>query len=508
MEKYLALKPLLCYIFSNFNSIYNNGAAMRTTILMLSMLLTVMSTLAQPNYSGNYGEYPHCQACHASGSEPMNQYAHWRNTGHALAYDSHPGLQWNANCLPCHTTGWDTQLANGGFDDFFYAGDTLGMLQMRNAQCEACHGPTDQYPHPPTTSLDYHAEICGDCHTGLGRPTFDQWSLSGHAQTAGASAQNLECAKCHEAASAATYLSANVIPTTLPDEPLWVTTCAVCHATHYPSTFEPQLYLAPDSTCRACHNMDGAVVGQVPHATQQNMIRGVGYGAYEWPGYTYSNSCHQCQVPGTCAFCHMDQTNYSGGDSLVTGHEFTVRIETCIVCHPAWVPPDSSFDFLGVQSEIDSLLNVLASALAQADTTTPAYAQAKFDYDFVLADGSRGIHNSFYAGQLLISSIENLPPVGIQPARPKPIEKFNLLPPFPNPFNPITVASFELRVASQVNLRIYDTNGKSVVTLVNDWLPAGEHQAVFDGSNLVSGLYLAQLTAGEFMATQKMLLLK
>ena len=409
---------------------------MKYTLLALSLMLSASVVAAQPQYSGAYGADPHCQACHSSGSNPTNQYPHWRGTAHASAYDAHPALQWDSDCLPCHTTGWDLNLANGGFDDYFYSGDTLGMLQMRNVQCECCHGPTDQVPHPATTVVDYHAEICGDCHTGMGRPTYDQWSASGHSQTAGSIAQDLACAKCHEAQSAVDYLRANVQPIILPDEPLWEITCSVCHATHERTVFDPQLYLAPDSTCRACHNMDGAVVGEVPHATQQNMIRGVGYGAYEWPGYTYTNSCHQCQVPGTCVMCHMDQTNYSGSDSLVTGHEFTVRIETCIVCHPAWVPPDSSFDFLGVQSEIDSLLAVLSVALAQADTTTFEYAQAKFDYDFVVADGSRGIHNSFYATQLLISSIENLPAVGIQLDRPEHPQKFNLLPPFPNPLNP------------------------------------------------------------------------
>jgi|GEM_PF-2505886 hypothetical protein len=478
--------------------------------------LIVSLAAAQPQYTGAYGANPRCEACHNSGSPPTNQFPYWNSAAHAQAYDGHREVQWNPNCLPCHVTGWDITQNNGGFDDFFYAGDTLGMLQMRNVQCEVCHGPTDQYPHPLTTSVDYHAEICGDCHTGLGRPTFDQWSVSGHAQTAGAAAQNLECAKCHEAKSAANYLSANILPTILPDEPLWEITCAVCHATHYPFTFEPQLYLAPDSTCRACHNMDGAVVGEVPHATQQNMIRGVGYGAYEWPGYPYTNSCHQCVVPGTCAFCHMDQTNYSGGDSLVTGHEFTVRIETCIVCHPAWVPPDSSFDFLGVQSEIDSLLSVLAAALAQADSTTIEYAQAKFDYDFVVADGSRGIHNSFYASQLLISSIENLPPVGIQPGRPEAIEKFNLLHPFPNPLNPTTAITYQLRAVSLVSLEVYDTAGRLVSTLFNGRQEAGPHQVIFDGSNLAAGIYFAKLRAklsltggeGDYMEVEKIVLLK
>jgi hypothetical protein len=78
----------------------------------------------------------------------------------------------------------------------------------------------------------------------------------------------------------------------------------------------------------------------------------------------------------------------------------------------------------------------------------------------------------------------------------------------PNPFNATTVASFKLQVASQVSLKIYDTAGRLVATLVQGWMNAGEHQATFDGSRLAAGVYLARLEAGEFTGTQKVVLLK
>jgi hypothetical protein len=80
--------------------------------------------------------------------------------------------------------------------------------------------------------------------------------------------------------------------------------------------------------------------------------------------------------------------------------------------------------------------------------------------------------------------------------------------PAPNPFNPLTVASFELRVPSHVSLRVYDTGGSFVRTLLDGWRPAGKHQAVFDGSDLPSGIYLARITAGDWQQTQKLILLK
>jgi hypothetical protein len=47
-----------------------------------------------------------------------------------------------------------------------------------------------------------------------------------------------------------------------------------------------------------------------------------------------------------------------------------------------------------------------------------------------------------------------------------------------------------------------------VRTLVDGRRPAGKHQAVFDGTDLPSGIYLARLTAGDFQETQKIVLLK
>jgi hypothetical protein len=78
----------------------------------------------------------------------------------------------------------------------------------------------------------------------------------------------------------------------------------------------------------------------------------------------------------------------------------------------------------------------------------------------------------------------------------------------PNPFNPSTVASFELRVAGHVSLKVYDTAGRLVSTLVDGWREAGSHEVTFDGSNLSTGIYLLKLSAGDYTAVQKLVLLK
>jgi len=91
----------------------------------------------------------------------------------------------------------------------------------------------------------------------------------------------------------------------------------------------------------------------------------------------------------------------------------------------------------------------------------------------------------------------------------RPVHLQRIRRPLPrSPFNPSTVASFELRVPSYVSLKVYDTIGRLVATLINGWREAGSHQVTFDGSALVSGLYFVQLKANDATAVHKVLLLK
>ncbi|TKJ41214.1 hypothetical protein CEE37_05995 [candidate division LCP-89 bacterium B3_LCP] len=79
---------------------------------------------------------------------------------------------------------------------------------------------------------------------------------------------------------------------------------------------------------------------------------------------------------------------------------------------------------------------------------------------------------------------------------------------YPNPFNPTTVISFELPVSSLVNLAVYDVSGRLISTVVNGWRDAGVHEVTFDGSGLVSGIYIYQLDIGSHSASGKMVLMK
>ncbi len=79
---------------------------------------------------------------------------------------------------------------------------------------------------------------------------------------------------------------------------------------------------------------------------------------------------------------------------------------------------------------------------------------------------------------------------------------------YPNPFNPTTVVSFQLPVAGNVKLVVYDMVGREVSVLVNERKDAGVYEVRFDGSNLASGVYYCRIQAGTFLASRPMLLLK
>ena len=87
-------------------------------------------------------------------------------------------------------------------------------------------------------------------------------------------------------------------------------------------------------------------------------------------------------------------------------------------------------------------------------------------------------------------------------------EHFVLEQNFPNPFNPTTVVRFQLPVASDVRLAVYDVLGREVCVLVNEKRHAGDHEVKYDGSDLASGAYFYRLQAGDFVQTRKLIIVK
>ena len=93
-----------------------------------------------------------------------------------------------------------------------------------------------------------------------------------------------------------------------------------------------------------------------------------------------------------------------------------------------------------------------------------------------------------------------------------------LLSNYPNPFNPETWIPYQLAKPAKVTVSIYATDGTLVRTLALGYQPAGVYHdksraAYWDGKNelgesVASGVYFYTLTAGDFTATRKMLIIR
>ncbi len=79
---------------------------------------------------------------------------------------------------------------------------------------------------------------------------------------------------------------------------------------------------------------------------------------------------------------------------------------------------------------------------------------------------------------------------------------------YPNPFNAQTTICYELPAAGRVSVRIFDTVGREICTLVDQEQTAGRHFLIWNADRQTSGLYLCRMTVGEFKKIKRMLLVK
>ncbi|MEW6652899.1 MAG: family 16 glycosylhydrolase [Bacteroidota bacterium] len=88
--------------------------------------------------------------------------------------------------------------------------------------------------------------------------------------------------------------------------------------------------------------------------------------------------------------------------------------------------------------------------------------------------------------------------------------EFKLEQNYPNPFNPSTVISYKVQAASHITLKVYDTLGREVATLLNEYKQPGIYNSQFSilNSQLSSGVYFYRLTTPSAAIIKKMSLIK
>ena len=340
-----------------------------------------------------------CSACHIKIGGQWTESRHHDALTDLLASSHH-----SDSCTHCHVVSLDDNPANGGYDD----PNPLVAAKFGGVQCENCHGPGGSHIHdyiPLESPLA--SDVCGTCHASAHYPTYTEWETSLHA-TANLEWQNsshftTECQQCHSA----DYIFAASVPEDAEAEDFVLgITCIVCHDPH--STENPFQLRAPiPDICGRCHTDEQPVPGESVHHSTVEMYRGVG--GYQFPGEIYVSSYHTT-IEEACVACHMYTAPFEETtNTAISGHTFKPRLEACQPCHQGL----DTFDKDGVQTTIQGLLDQLKAKLDAAtanDKKGLSYLRAKFNYDFVLNDGSTGVHNFNYAQKLLHDSLSDFVP--------------------------------------------------------------------------------------------------
>jgi hypothetical protein len=114
------------------------------------------------------------------------------------------------------------------------------------------------------------------------------------------------------------------------------------------------------------------------------------------------------------------------------------------------------------------------------------------------------------SNRIRIIATDELPPAGpdnktVANLIPK---TFALAQSYPNPFNPTTTIQYDVPINGWVTLKVYDVLGREVAVLVNGLESPDYKQVTFNANSLPTGVYTYRLTAGSFVQTKKMLLIK
>ena len=104
-------------------------------------------------------------------------------------------------------------------------------------------------------------------------------------------------------------------------------------------------------------------------------------------------------------------------------------------------------------------------------------------------------------------------PVAIDDEVPGVVNQFALEQNYPNPFNPKTTFNYTIPNQTDVNIAIYNIVGQKVYTQTTSAVEPGSYEFTWNGvdnenMSVSSGVYFYQITAGEYTATKKMVLMK
>jgi len=379
---------------------------------IISNKMTVDQVLATP--MGNFANIQ-CENCHGPGSvhtkalsfEPgvcsqcHAQELQWRNSGHSLTGAKNLHTAEGASCVACHTGQGFVAVTIQGKPAVFPNQATVDQPatlpdpgNMAEIACATCHDP-----HAATEPYNKGTAAAPNIASNQLRLEGDVTMPNG--QTVDAKAAAL---------------------------------CVTCHADKRDLAYKAD-YSAGKNT-RGAHD-----------DTQADVYYGVSAAVFDFGGGQFATSPHSGIVPEACVSCHMapnpaapqgatadgkQVVSSHGALSLISvgGHSWNMEtqysntaiqnVAACASCHKdlttfnrkAGGDYDGNGKVEGVQTEIDGLLKLVADKLPKddkgailssitKDNTTEVQRQALWNYSVIANDGSRGVHNTAFAVQVL-----------------------------------------------------------------------------------------------------------
>jgi hypothetical protein len=277
-----------------------------------------------------------------------------------------------------------------------------------------------------------------------------------------------------------------------------------------------------------------------PHESPQGDVV-LGKNAAMFNGVPYLGGSHS-NMSDLCIKCHMATTTDTGTvqHNKVGGHTWNLHdaasnydhVSGCQGCHPGvssfedfMAPQDFDGNNLieSWQKEVAGCISKLGHALPHTgydtvnwqviarDSNNLNLRKAYWNYLLIRNDKSFGLHNPFFAVQVLLTSVQYS--VGVQNISNEVPFKYELSQNYPNPFNPSTKINFSIPKAENVTIKIYDITGKEVISLVNQKMSPGKYTTEWLGINgngvkVASGVYFYRMITPSYVEVKKMVLVK
>ena len=177
--------------------------------------------------------------------------------------------------------------------------------------------------------------------------------------------------------------------------------------------------------------------------------------------------------------------------------------------------PAGEGHFLDITGTYDTLGSAVGQdvgvyALEDCETNGSPSCNDAGDTRMVLSDPNGGsMESSFSTGCWTVGSSEMCTTLSNESSP----YSFGLSKNYPNPFNPTTTIGYDIAVAGEVSIIIYDMMGREVKNLVSDYANPGSYSVVWNAKNnqgleVSAGMYVYKMIAGDFVQVNKMLLVK